>query len=406
MKCIKHPYFRGMQEVAVNNAPNPLLENLNENNNYTPPVQNNPVKKQPVSPPPVQKQQSNKMTNEGYLFAEPTRQPKKVVKDSMDDFDDIIKDLEIKNVINNNNNNNNNKSVVAPKSNNINSSNQQNRIKDDPFSSDFFQNNKLLNESRYVSSSKKQNIPTMNINNDIDDFVSNKKLLSKEKTKPDLVSQKKKFDNFFQNTTTEKSAKDSKQYDDLFFDDEIIKPNKVKNKAENTSLFQEAEERKYSSTLKKQITSKQNKFSQNDDLLEELFGDDLFGGSKSRARSPTMSQSKTKNSQKPNIGQNKNIYDDIFNTNEDSYFDTNRNSPWSGDKQEKTFQTRRSRYIPGVNSGKKDNLSSKPTSGKWNQAFSNATNSATKTGIEGQKSSYVPSFLSSGNDNSKKGREN
>ena len=130
-----------MQEVAVNNAPNPLLENLNENNNYTPPVQNNPVKKQPVSPPPVQKQQSNKMTNEGYLFAEPTRQPKKVVKDSMDDFDDIIKDLEIKNVINNNNNNNN-KSVVAPKSNNINSSNQQNRIKDDPFSSDFFQNNK------------------------------------------------------------------------------------------------------------------------------------------------------------------------------------------------------------------------------------------------------------------------
>jgi hypothetical protein len=380
-----------MQEIVVNNAPNPLLENLNEHNNYTP-VQNNPVKK-PVSPPPIQKQQSNKMTNDGYIFSEPSRQPKKVVKDSMDEFDDIIKDLETKNIINNN------KSGVAPKTN-INSSNQQNRVKDDPFSSDFFQNNKLLNETRYINSSKKQNIPTMNTNNDVDDFVSNKKLLFKEKTKPDIASQKKKFDSFFQNTTNEKSAKDSKQYDDLFFDDEIIKPNKVKNNADNNSLFQEAEERKYSSTLKKQNTSKQNKFSQNDDLLEELFGDDLFGGSKNRARSPTMSQSnKTKNLQKSNAGQTKNIYDDIFNQNEDPFFD-NRNSPWSGEN--KTFQTRRSRYIPGVNSGKKDNLS-KPTSGKWNQVITNTANSATKTGTENQKSSYVPSFLNSGNDNSKKG---
>ena len=395
--------------MTINNAQNPILESLNENNNYTPNVVVKPNVKKAESPPPVQLKQQSNQTNDGYLFSEqPTRQPKKAVKDSVDDFDDFLKELETKNTTSSNNNNNINKgSGVAPKSNFNSSNNQQNKTKEDPFGNDFFQsNNKLLNENRHITSSKKQqNIPSINTNDDIDDYVSNKKLLYKEKSKPELVSQKKKFESIFQNPNlNEKSAKDSKsQYDDLFMSDEYTKqPSKAKNNLDNVSIFQEAEERKYSSTLKKQNTTKQNKFSQNDDLLEELFGDDLFGGSKARTRSPTISHSKTKSSQKTNVAQNKNLYDDIFNTNEDSIFDKNdRNSPWSGNDRQ-TYQTRRSRYIPGINSGKKDNLSSKPTSGKWNQVF--PTNSATKnSGMEGQKSSYVPSFLNSGNDSSKKG---
>jgi hypothetical protein len=389
-----------MQEVAINNAPNPILENLNEktshNNNNS--KQSNQMIKKPDTPP-IQQNQSYKNSNENYLFTEPTRQQKKV-KDSMDEFDDILKELETKNVPNNAKNNSN----LAFKSNLVNNSN---RLKDDHFNT--------KDEIRNISSSKKQSIPSANINNsELDEYISNKKLLFKEKTKTDLASQKKKFDSIFQTSNlNEKNDRKSpkeinkkqQQYDDFFFDDDFSskKPNKQKtnnNNVENVGIFQEAEDRKYSSNIKKQTLLKQNKFNQNDDLLEELFGDDLFGGSKARGRSPSVSQSKGKNT----MAQNKNTYDDIFNNNEDDFFDTkDRNSPWIGDKQEKPFQTRRSRYIPGINSGKKDNLSSKPTSGKWNPN-SFAANSATKTGgMEGQKSSYVPSFLSSGNDSSRKG---
>ena len=382
---MKHSYFKGMQEVVINNTQNPILENLSETSNLKQNIK--PNKK--LDSPPIHKQ-SIKGTNDTYLYPEPIRKPNKV-KDSMDEFDDIIKDLETKNIMNTNNSKNNS---INLKTNTINSFNQ-NRSKDDPFNNDFFQNNKLLMDNRQSNSSKKPIVSVIN-NNDIEDYVSNKKLLYKEKTKPELTIQKKKIDSFFQN----ESPMD-KQYEDIFFNEEFNKQtNKTKtNNAENISLFQEAEERKYSSTLKKQNVSKQNKFHQNDDLLEELFGDDLFGGSKPRLRSPIIN--KDKNSQKSN--HNKNAYEDLFNTNQDTYFDTkDRISPWSGERQEKTFQTRRSRYIPGINSGKKDNLS-KPTSGKWNQVFTNSTNSATKTGIENQKSSYIPSFLNSGNESSKKG---
>ena len=60
--------------------------------------------------------------------------------------------------------------------------------------------------------------------------------------------------------------------------------------------------------------------------------------------------------------------------------------------------------LKNLNSGKKDNINSKPNSGKWNQPFQNAANSAVKTGIEAQKSSYVPSFMGSGNDSARKGK--
>lgn len=383
-----------MQEVS-NAVSNAILETINETNNKNaniPMKPANPPKKL-ESPNPYSQKSFSKASHDSYLYSESLK-PQKKVKDSMDEFDDIIRDLEAKSTLNEDN------STKNPKNNSNNKGFSRNR--DDALMTDIFGSSikQASNDFRNMNSGKKTYIPSANNMQEIDEYISAKKA-NKDPIKSELATQKKKFDNFFQSSTNDNSYKDNRNNDDIFEDDFLknveTKPNKFKTNFDN-SLLQEADGRKKSATLKKQSIPNKNKYV-NDDLLEELFGDDLFGGNKNRTQSPIMSHMKPKSIQKTN----KNNYEELFNETFDEPVlnARDRNSPWN---QEKQFQTRRSRYVPGLNSGKKDNINSKPNSGKWNQPFQNAANSAVKTGIEAQKSSYVPSFMGSGNDSARKGK--
>jgi hypothetical protein len=242
--------------------------------------------------------------------------------------------------------------------------------------------------------------------------------------------------------------------DDFLFDDENFKPlntnsvkkiaaaannnNNVNNTNKNTNnanLFQEIGGESFgnlnNSNKRKgvgQIKSGRK------DILEEIFGDDLF--SNNRTNSPMASKTKSNLSKKNLIATNTNNannnpsynkYDDLF-TNNPSKIAAKNNDPFDfgldyeptflkdeSNKPDNQFNTRRSRYLP---SGKRDNnnnnlfnvntissATKQQNSAKgWNQTPIKITVGNGGIGPvvgggpvgSGKQSSYVPSFVGSG----------
>jgi hypothetical protein len=151
-----------------------------------------------------------------------------------------------------------------------------------------------------------------------------------------------------------------------------------------------------------------------DEILEEIFGNDLFG--MNRSHTPAASKANPLQSKKTlTHGANKD--DDIFSTNNNNNSNKDKDPFFTGleyelsflkddqTKAENQYNTRRSRFLP---SGKRENLfnpnsANKNSAKAWNQpgikiAVGGANAAPTNpSGIgSGKQSGYVPSFMGSG----------
>ena len=280
--------------------------------------------------------------------------------------------------------------------------------------------------------------------------------------------QKKKFDDLFNNlnnadfnssmksnknannnvnTHTKTNLNNKNFLDDFLFDDENIKPtnnnkklggnvynpNKNNNNT-NANFFSETSADSYSNLNNSNKRKGINQIkSGRKDILEEIFGDDLFQTS-NRTHTPTTSKNKPNISKKNNIpnantNANYNKYDDLFanptsnaNNNKgaknNELYDFNTEPTFLQDEHNKPdnqFNTRRSRYVP---SGKRDtnnnnlfNVNTIPSAKQqqnsakgWNKTPIKITvgnggigPSGGGGGIgSGKQASYVPSFVGSG----------
>lgn len=374
VQSLKHPYFRGLQETVINNNVNPILDYEPENRIDSP----KPMHKKSVIDTPPQEPRARSVK----------KQPP--VKDSMDAFDDLLNEID---------------KVTSARQRNRNPSSKITKVTYNPSQqSNFNAKNTSEISTRINQPSSKKKISE-------DDPFSHNKFLFRDNTKNDISMQKKKFDDLFNSVTTNesKTVKQPQKVDDNFFNDDLLnksmkrgtnlndddyfKSNKNKpKKDEYDDIFSEDLHSKAKQSAKQTLPELKNdklgsKKPRKDDLLEELFGDDLFGA-KPKPNSNFNTKPKLSN------------YDDIFGNNKKQSNATKQESFFDDfDNPHDTYNTRRSRYVP--NSGnKKDSAVFHPNSGKWTQAKPSLVNPGNKGASHAN--AYVPSFnTNSGNDRGK-----
>ena len=402
---MKHPYFRGLQEVNTNvNIVNPVSQEVEDQDEINEILEKHPQQNF------AKQQDTQKQATQPTNNFKPQKKPSNQMKDSIDDFDDMLQDFEKKysssnivtnnsNNINNNNNNNNsnnnnnninrnlpksgknqtvglnnsskninktpqtintnNSNSITNSNSNINNNNINNTLirdsifaqfKDDPIFSELLQTNTLANSSKNNlknlnnEAMKSSNILNNNSNSHFLNSPLNNHLQRKnsmlDSNKMDTNLQKKKFDDLFNNfnettapaktnyTKTNPFFNDKKNFEDILFDEENIKPSGKKlnnqnlNKPTNSNIannnntnnnnlnfFQEISGSNSNTNKRKGGINNPAK-SGRKDILEELFGDDLFTGG--RGHSPNMSKNRPQVSKLRN---NTNKYDDIFSMN-------------------------------------------------------------------------------------------
>jgi hypothetical protein len=372
------------------------------------------------------------------------------IKDSISDIDDMLLDFEKKyqqsssttNKQQTVNEQKNSKTPTNYKLNNINNNNNQIRdsifaqFKEDPIFSELLQstsvkptNNTNNQNNRNVNALSGKNRPNqMNNNTNLqrkNSILENNFNLNTKTT--EATMQKKKFDDLFNTLSNNENNKmynnNKKLLDDLLFDDENIKPSVKKinlpsGANTNTNLFKEFTSENSNNRAAGVNRINQTIKSGRNDILEEIFGDDLFSSLNKDAFSPAASKNKPQLSKKTSTNSNltANKYDDLFsnannNTNnkdaskdifaefgfdyEPTFLKDDSNKP---DNQ---YQTRRSRYLP---SGKRESLFN-PNSAT-NQNSAKTGNTAVTGGVgggggwklnsgtlgSGKQNSYVPSF--------------
>lgn len=329
-------------------------------------------------------------------------------------------------------NGNKRNSIVQPNSTNNNNIKDAllAQFKDDPVFGDLLQSNKNqpnnLSGTNLQANRRNSNFGVPNDN------------------KMDSNMQKKKFEDMFNNLDNGKAGTggkvDTKKplanqhnfLDDILFDDEntfkqggnkkpVMNPINSQNKnAAHADLSNEANARR-------RLINK----SARKDILEEIFGDDLFNSisSKTNANNPNPANSKAvpqmakRNSITNNTLTNMNTttnnkYDEIFAANNGSNQTKNQKDPFDfgldyepsflKDDPTNQYNTRRSRYLP---SGKRVD-SNNSAKGGWNQTqFKIAVNNNINingtrldSGKQNANNSYVPSFVGSGKSNEKKSK--
>lgn len=307
----------------------------------------------------------------------PVNNPKKPMnpKDSIDDFDDMLQDFEKKysssNITtiatNNSTITNNNKplpksgkvniiNINTNSSKNTNSKTSQNnstinnntiirdsifaQFKDDPIFSELLQTNTIATSNKMNNKNSSDAIKPSNILNNANNtnYILNSPLNYNSQRKNSVLetnkmldtnnTQKKKFDDLFNNFNDSSVAKtnannypnknssffsDKKNFEDILFDDENIKPsgkkpNKPANNQNNINYFQEINGSNSNTNKRKGQITNQTK-SGRKDILEEIFGDDLFASI--RGHTPSLSKNR------PQISKmrNNNKYDDMFTIN-------------------------------------------------------------------------------------------
>ena len=415
---------------------------------------------------------SNSNKNESSQAAINSKHTPKIVN-STASIQSILKTPQKANPNNNNNNNNNvtRDSILA-------------QFKEDPIFGDLLQSNNKTNTSNNsnnnthanmshspvnLNSAKKQahNTNATHTTSNMSNLQRKNSFFdSNNKNNVDSAMQKKKFDDLFNtlnnnnpelsinklnnnhNKTSNANSNNKKLFDDFLFDDENIKPankkqpaagavgNQANAKANANHNFNESggDVLNNSSNAKRRGVNPVK--SGRKDILEEIFGDDIFSN---RSHTPANSKAKpliskttapaNNNNNKPNQATNTNAtynkYDDLFsnanatgaqnkaNANKDPFdFGLDYEPTFLRDdtKPENQFNTRRSRYLP---SGKRDNSNLFNTntipsatqnlnSAKgWNQTpikITVGTGGIGPTGAtgSGKQNGYVPSFVGSG----------
>ena len=319
-----------------------------------------------------------------------------------------------------------------------------------------------LNNNISNNISKRQ--PTLYGNMNSDNIQRNNTFYEASQMKIDSTIQKKKFDDLFNsitnpdatkqvnnsvpnnknayffnddlfkntNNNTNKNNSNNKLFDDILFEDENKKPSakkpqiqfqKPNNQGMNNNLFSDTN---LNNSNKKRglnpVKSGRN------DILEEIFGEDLFASMSNRSHTPAMSKNKPQLSKKViNNSNSNNKYDDLFKnpnnnnnataTNNKDIFDFDFDSELAFMKEESNnkaneFNTRRSRYLP---SGKRDSIFAIPSANKinsakgWNQpqikiggpgiginvggGGGGAPVNNMGSGNQGNGGAYVPSFM-------------
>ena len=273
------------------------------------------------------------------------------------------------------------------------------------------------------NSNQSKNAITSN-KNDEDVFASNK-FLFRENTKQELNIQKQKFDEVFKNITSndnnqhnyksQLSTNSNKKNDDFLFGNEV-KPYETNKKISKNNFDDDFfGDKPKNDEFSRRPVAKKPSNTQKDDLLEELFGDDLFGGPASKKRMSPIGGARAKpnpySNAKPSIASNKNNYEDIFG--KPSFGNSNKKDSFLGDDKNAyennfdyldrntpnhdKFNTRRSRYFP--NSGKRESGIPMPNANpsalnKWNSSNQKPLNS----GVRANGGNYGASNNSVAND--------
>ena len=468
-KVLKHPFFKGLQEIPVNtNIENPVQTIENHHDNITADLNklNEPIKSNLTLNTNNNKSSTTKVvinSNANIINNNNSNinKNKSNFKDSISDIDDMLLDFEKKyqqsssttnkqqTVINeqkisktptnyklNNNNNNNNQirdSIFA-------------QFKEDPIFSELLQSttvkptNNNNNNNNYNQNNRNINaLSGKNKNNQINNNIGlqrknsilDNNFNSNTKT-TETTMQKKKFDDLFNTFSNNENTKihnnNKKLLDDLLFDDENLKPSVKKinlpsganNNNNNNNLFKEMTSENLNNRNAGVNRINQTIKSGRNDILEEIFGDDLFSSLNKDAFAPATSKNKPQLSKKTSTNSNltANKYDDLFSNanNNTNNKDTTKDifaefgfdyEPTflkdDSNKPDNQFQTRRSRYLP---SGKRESLFNQNSATNQNQ---NSAKTGNTGGIgvgggaggwklnsgtlgSGKQNSYVPSF--------------
>ena len=490
LKILKHPFFNGLQEMVTNQQPSatiihqPVIAQTTVNEFDASEIDDAKAKQ------PAKSSILNNKTNQppmpsvqqpfSYNAMAPGKKP--ALKDSVGDIDDMLSDFEKKYSTNNKPeavkqhqpvNVSVSKQSVSGPSSNQNSLNNQRPIlktpvhmgkknsiakdsllaqfKDDPIFGDLLQtNNAPLRADNNKIPTANLNISNTNLqfgrrNSNLNFNSSN---INNTESKMDSIMQKKKFDELFSNydnsgvtnKTTQSNNKgvdnNKKQplLDEFLFDDDFKQAGNQKKPSINGATNKYSDLSNEANARKRLINKSARK-----DILEEIFGDDLFNSYSNKnsnviSNSPAVSKGNPQIAKRTsiippianvnsninnNIGvnANNNKYDDLFtagaNTNKTKDpFDLGIDYEPSFLKDEpgNQYNTRRSRYLP---SGKRldSNNSAKATGGGWNQTQLKIVNSNISTIDSGggarkpsannnnnnnNNNSYVPSFVSGG----------
>jgi hypothetical protein len=381
VQSLKHSYFRGMQETVINTNVNPILDYEPENRIESP----QSIRKKNLIDTPPQESRARSVK----------KQPP--VKDSMDAFDDLLNEID---------------KVTSGRQRNRNPSSKITKVTFNPNQ----QANLNARDAKNTSElSTRINQPSSKKKLSEDDPFAHNKFLFRDNTKNEISMQKKKFDDLFNSVTTNESKimRQPQKVDESFFNDDFLSKstkritnlnndedhskttntNKAKPKKDDyDDIFSDDLYPKVKQPTKQALPELKNdklnsKKPRKDDLLEELFGDDMFGA-KPKPNSNFNTKPKLSN------------YEDIFGNNKKQSNPTKQESFFDDfDNPHDTYNTRRSRYVP--NSGnKKDSAVFHPNSGKWTQAKPSLVNSGNKGASHAN--AYVPSFnTNSGNDRGK-----
>lgn len=372
---MKHSYFSGLQETS-NVSSNKAIEVVQE------------VEDDYVKP-------SKTLANKSSKSPLPKNQ--KPVKDSIDDIDDMLRDFEKKyNKPKEANkppiSNTSAKNIPKPNISTANPTtparvlktpkNQQFKdsllaqFKDDPIFADLLTTKPSKNVSPTRNDSKRPSIVTNQPRNSI--FEANKN------TKIETSLQKKKFDDLFNNLSNlenKPTVKQTKPFDELFEEENLKPSHKTSNYNEPTNTEIQAAKRRVNPIK-----------SARKDILEEIFGDDLYA---SIRVNPSANVKKNQN--------NANKYEELFPIQK-----AKNKDPFDGilefeatfikddNKNDNLFNTRRSRFLP---SGKRDLNQQTSAKGGWTQSPFKINMGNTDNN---KQSSYVPSFIGSGKTNDKK----
>lgn len=324
----------------------------------------------------------------------------KVIKDSIDDIDDMLRDFEKKYSKPKESNmplvsNSSAKNIPKPNMSAANPTtpvrtnlktpkNQQFKdsllaqFKDDPIFADLLASKPNKNVSPTRNDTKRPSIVSNQPRNSIID--------TNKATKMETSLQKKKFDDLFNNLSNidnKSTVKQAKPFDELF-EEENPKPKQshkigIHNEQTNTELLAAKRRNNPIKSARK-------------DILEEIFGDDLYTSIRLNPSANLKKNSSNTNkyedlfpSQKT---KNKDLFDGILEFEATFIKDDNKN--------DNLFNTRRSRFLP---SGKRDPNQQASAKGGWTQSPFKINIGNTDTN---KQSNYVPSFIGSGKANDKK----
>jgi hypothetical protein len=453
-------------ELAISNTNS---NNVNSNSSYQQQSlieNNNNNKKKPTFKDSIEDIDDMLMDIEKkYTGQKPTQAQSKMIKPPLAHNQGGILAKNIVNSGNNGNQQNNTGSLhsilktpqkTGPNSNTNTNANIRNSIltqfKEDPIFAD------LLNTTSNANTSNNKNTVanTPSRQSLANNSTMNMRRGSIHENKVDTLNQKKKFDDLFNNildtnnTNGNNNASNNKSlstrtlsnnnnsisnsnnnnnnlnrnnpisknlFDDLFPDDDFTKPtNKANiysnantnNKKLNIPTMGATNQNKTNMNIynTKNSNNNSNTKTGRDEILEEIFGNDLFG--MNRSHTPAASKTNPLQSKKNLTHKD----DDIFlanNNNNNNNLNSNKEKDpfFTGleyelsflkddqTKAENQFNTRRSRFLP---SGKRENLfnpnsANKNSAKAWNQPGIKIDSSGVNTG---KQSGYVPSFMGSG----------